>query len=139
MFQRRTVSVMVMLAAPLLRGQTGPWISSARSAPSCPTTAFSAMVPTPPRARPDCAWTAGKPPWKPVRTAPPWFPASPADSLLYQRISDPDAAFRMPPEDSHKKLTAAQIATAQTVDRTGRSVEGALGVSGAREAARYPR
>jgi mono/diheme cytochrome c family protein len=37
-------------------------------------------------------------------------PGKSADSLLYQRISDPDANFRMPPPDSHKRLTAAQIA-----------------------------
>lgn len=37
-------------------------------------------------------------------------PGKSAASLLYQRISDPDASFRMPPADSHKHLTPAQIA-----------------------------
>jgi mono/diheme cytochrome c family protein len=40
----------------------------------------------------------------------PIVPGKSADSLLYQRINDPDATFRMPPPDSHKQLTAAQIA-----------------------------
>jgi len=38
----------------------------------------------------------------------------PAESLLYQRISSPDAGFRMPPEYSHKSLTAAEIAKIRT-------------------------
>ena len=37
-------------------------------------------------------------------------PGKSAESLLYQRISDPDPSFHMPPPDSHKRLTAAQIA-----------------------------
>jgi hypothetical protein len=37
-------------------------------------------------------------------------PGKPADSLLYKRISSPDAGFRMPPEYSHKSLTPEQIA-----------------------------
>ena len=37
-------------------------------------------------------------------------PGKSAASLLFQRITDPDASFRMPPPDSHKRLTAAQIA-----------------------------
>jgi len=36
-------------------------------------------------------------------------PGKSADSLLYKRISAPDVARRMPPEASHKSLTAAQI------------------------------
>ena len=40
----------------------------------------------------------------------PIVPGKSADSLLYQRISDPDAGSRMPPAESHKRLTAAQIA-----------------------------
>ena len=40
----------------------------------------------------------------------PVVPGKSADSLLYQRISDTDATFRMPPPDSRKQLTAAQIA-----------------------------
>ena len=40
----------------------------------------------------------------------PIVPGKSADSLLYQRISDPDVNLRMPPPDSHKRLTAAQIA-----------------------------
>src|ERR1041385_8234737 len=38
------------------------------------------------------------------------IPGKSAESLLYQRISSPDASRRMPPERSHKSLTAAQIA-----------------------------
>jgi len=41
----------------------------------------------------------------------PIVPGKSADSLLYQRISDPDAASRMPPSYSRKSLTPAQIAT----------------------------
>jgi hypothetical protein len=37
-------------------------------------------------------------------------PGKPAESLLYQRISAPTPARRMPPESSHKSLTPAQIA-----------------------------
>ena len=37
-------------------------------------------------------------------------PGKSADSLLYQRISDPDPNLRMPPADSHKHVTPAQIA-----------------------------
>ena len=40
----------------------------------------------------------------------PVVPGKSADSLLYQRISDTDASFRMPPPDSRKQLTAAQVA-----------------------------
>ncbi len=40
----------------------------------------------------------------------PIVPGKSAESLLYQRISDPDVNLRMPPPDSHKRLTAAQIA-----------------------------
>ena len=40
----------------------------------------------------------------------PIVPGKSAESLLYQRISDPDANLRMPPPDSHKRLTAVQIA-----------------------------
>jgi len=40
----------------------------------------------------------------------PIVPGKSADSLLYQRISDPDPNSRMPPSESHKRLTAAQIA-----------------------------
>ena len=40
----------------------------------------------------------------------PIVPGKAADSLLYQRISDPDAGSRMPPPESHKRLSAAQIA-----------------------------
>jgi hypothetical protein len=40
----------------------------------------------------------------------PVVPGKPLTSLIYQRISAPDAAVRMPPEYSHKSLTAAQIA-----------------------------
>src|SRR5215471_11347949 len=40
----------------------------------------------------------------------PIVPGRSADSLLYQRISDADASFRMPPSDSRKQLTAAQVA-----------------------------
>src|SRR6516162_11003770 len=38
-------------------------------------------------------------------------PGKSDQSLLYQRISATDAARRMPPEYSHKKLTPQQIAT----------------------------
>ncbi len=41
-------------------------------------------------------------------------PGKPADSLLYQRISATDAGRRMPPEASHKSLSAAQIAKIKT-------------------------
>ena len=37
-------------------------------------------------------------------------PGKPADSLLYQRIVEPAAARRMPPPQSHKSLTAPQVA-----------------------------
>jgi hypothetical protein len=37
-------------------------------------------------------------------------PGNSASSLLYKRISAPDPGFRMPPEGSHRSLTAAQIA-----------------------------
>jgi hypothetical protein len=37
-------------------------------------------------------------------------PGKPAESMLYQRISATDAGRRMPPEYSHKSLTAPQIA-----------------------------
>src|ERR1700760_3016430 len=37
-------------------------------------------------------------------------PGKSADSLLYQRISAPSAARRMPPQSSHKSLTPAQVA-----------------------------
>jgi hypothetical protein len=37
-------------------------------------------------------------------------PGNPKASLLYQRISSPDASQRMPPEWSHKALTPQQIA-----------------------------
>ena len=40
----------------------------------------------------------------------PIVPGKSADSLLYQRVSDADATFRMPPPDSRKQLTAAQVA-----------------------------
>jgi Protein of unknown function (DUF1553)/Protein of unknown function (DUF1549)/Planctomycete cytochrome C/Concanavalin A-like lectin/glucanases superfamily len=40
----------------------------------------------------------------------PIVPGKSADSLLYQRIVDPDSNFRMPPADSHKRVTPAQIA-----------------------------
>ena len=40
----------------------------------------------------------------------PVVPGKPADSLIYKRISSPDAGFRMPPEYSHKSLTPEQIA-----------------------------
>ena len=40
----------------------------------------------------------------------PVVPRNPAASLLYQRISAPIPARRMPPESSHKSLTAQQIA-----------------------------
>jgi uncharacterized protein DUF1553/uncharacterized protein DUF1549/cytochrome c/concanavalin A-like lectin/glucanase superfamily protein len=40
----------------------------------------------------------------------PIVPGKSTDSLLYQRISDPDPNLRMPPPDSHKRLTAMQIA-----------------------------
>ena len=40
----------------------------------------------------------------------PIVPGKSADSLLYQRVSDTDATFRMPPPDSRKQLTAAQVA-----------------------------
>src|SRR6266851_1874699 len=39
----------------------------------------------------------------------PIVPAKPADSLLYQRITAATPARRMPPERSHKTLTAQQI------------------------------
>ncbi|MCI0622320.1 MAG: DUF1549 domain-containing protein, partial [Acidobacteria bacterium] len=38
----------------------------------------------------------------------PVVPGKPQASLLYQRISDPDPARRMPPEHSHKTLTTEQ-------------------------------
>ncbi len=38
----------------------------------------------------------------------PVVPGNPRASLLYQRITHADAARRMPPEDSHKTLTAEQ-------------------------------
>jgi hypothetical protein len=41
-------------------------------------------------------------------------PGKPAESRLYQRITAPTAARRMPPERSHKSLTAAQIALLKT-------------------------
>jgi len=41
-------------------------------------------------------------------------PGKPAESLLYKRISSQDAAFRMPPEYSHKSLTAPQVAKIKT-------------------------
>ena len=41
-------------------------------------------------------------------------PGKPAESLLFQRISATDAARRMPPESSHKSLTAAQVAKLKT-------------------------
>jgi hypothetical protein len=40
----------------------------------------------------------------------PIVPGNAAGSLLYQRISASDAGFRMPPAESHKSLTPAQIA-----------------------------
>ncbi|HEX3742286.1 MAG TPA: DUF1553 domain-containing protein [Bryobacteraceae bacterium] len=41
----------------------------------------------------------------------PVVPGKSAESLVYQRISSTDASFRMPPEEAHKTLTPAQIAT----------------------------
>ena len=41
-------------------------------------------------------------------------PGKAAESRLYQRITAPTAARRMPPERSHKSLTAAQIALLKT-------------------------
>jgi len=41
----------------------------------------------------------------------PIVPGKSAESLVYQRISSTDASFRMPPEEAHKSLTPAQIAT----------------------------
>ena len=43
----------------------------------------------------------------------PIVPGKSAESMVYQRISSPDAAFRMPPAEAHKTLTPAQIATVQ--------------------------
>ena len=40
----------------------------------------------------------------------PIVPGKSAESLLYQRVSDPDPASRMPPAESRKRLTGAQIA-----------------------------
>ena len=40
----------------------------------------------------------------------PIVPGKSAESLLYRRISDPDLNSRMPPPESHKQLTPAQIA-----------------------------
>jgi len=40
----------------------------------------------------------------------PVVPGKPAESLLFQRISSADPKHRMPPESSHKSLTAPQIA-----------------------------
>jgi len=40
----------------------------------------------------------------------PIVPGNAAASLLYQRISDPDPGFRMPPAESRRSLTPAQIA-----------------------------
>src|SRR5258706_283422 len=40
----------------------------------------------------------------------PIVPGKSAESLLYQRISNPDPNSRMPPAESHKRLTAAQKA-----------------------------
>jgi mono/diheme cytochrome c family protein len=40
----------------------------------------------------------------------PIVPGKSADSLLFQRITDPDPNLRMPPADSHKRVTPAQIA-----------------------------
>src|ERR1017187_6456756 len=41
----------------------------------------------------------------------PIVPGKSAESLVYQRISSADASFRMPPEEAHKSVTPAQIAT----------------------------
>jgi hypothetical protein len=41
----------------------------------------------------------------------PIVPGKPADSLAFQRIIETNAAKKMPPEYSHKKLTPAQVAT----------------------------
>ena len=41
----------------------------------------------------------------------PVVPGKSAESLVYQRISNPDPDSRMPPADSQKQLTPAQIAT----------------------------
>ena len=68
------------------------------------------MGPTAPPARPTCASTAGNRPSKARPNGAPIVPGKSADSLLYQRISDTDPTFRMPPPDSRKQLTAAQIA-----------------------------
>ena len=41
------------------------------------------------------------------------MPGKSAASLLYRRVSDPNPDSRMPPAESHKQLTPAQIATLQ--------------------------
>ncbi len=41
----------------------------------------------------------------------PIVPGKPTESLAFQRIIESNAAKKMPPEYSHKKLTAAQVAT----------------------------
>lgn len=40
----------------------------------------------------------------------PIVPGKAGESLVYQRISDPDPNSRMPPPEAHKQLTAAQVA-----------------------------
>ena len=74
-------------------------------------------APRPPRRGPPAALSGA-----------PIVPGKSADSLLYQRISDPDPNLRMPPPTPTSELTPAQIAAAEALDRRGRPVEGALGL-----------
>lgn len=47
----------------------------------------------------------------PLADGTPIVPGKSADSMVYQRISSTDPGFRMPPQEAHKTLTPAQIAT----------------------------
>ena len=55
-------------------------------------------------------------------------PGNAADSLLVQRITNPDPDERMPPAESGHTLTRKADRSAAPVDRRGREVGNALGV-----------
>ena len=86
------------------------WTFSATFAPSFQTTAFSATVPTPRRARRTCGWIFTKTRWSPRRNGAPIVPGKPEQSLALQE----DYGSRSRPAD-------AAALDAQDADATRRN------------------